>query len=61
MAEEKFDRVILESPEEGNKELTPEQFRAIPIAQRVDRLVKGQFKFFKNGQPVSPMDALKVS
>lgn len=60
MANEKFDKVILESPEEGTKELTPEQFRAIPIGKRVDLLVKGCFKFFKDGQVISPAEALKV-
>ncbi len=61
MAEEKFDKVVLEVPGEAAKELTPEQFRAFPIAQRVDLLVKGQFKFFKSGAPVSPMEALRAS
>ena len=60
MANEKFDKVIMESPEGGTKELTQDQFRAIPIAQRVDLLVKGKFKFFKDGQAVTPMEALKV-
>jgi hypothetical protein len=61
MANEKFDQVILESPEEGVKPLTPDEFRAIPIAKRVDMLCKGQFKFFKDGAAVAPMDALRAS
>ena len=61
MGNEKFDKVILESPDEGTKELTPDQFRAIPIAKRVDMLVKGHFKFYKGGVLVPPMEALKVS
>ena len=61
MADEKFDKVVMEVPGEGSKELTPVEFRAVPIAKRVDLLVKGQFKFFKGGQPVSAMEALKVS
>jgi hypothetical protein len=61
MANEKFDKVVLESPEEGMKQFTPDEFRAIPIAKRVDLLCKGQFKFYKDGVPVPAMDALKAS
>ena len=61
MANEKFDKVVLESPEEGTKQLTPDEFRAIPIAKRVDMLCKGQFKFFKDGAAVQAMDALRAS
>ena len=59
MAEEKFDKVVLEAPGEPVKELTPEEFRAFPLAKRVDLLVKGQFKFYKNGAVLSPLEALK--
>ncbi len=61
MADEKFDKVVLEIPGEGAKDLTPDEFRAFPIAKRVDLLVKGQFKFFKDGKLVSAMEALRVS
>jgi len=61
MADEKFDKVVMEIPGEGMKELTPVEFRALPIAKRVDLLVKGYFKFFKEGKPVPAMEALKVS
>jgi hypothetical protein len=61
MANEKFDKVILEIPGEETKALTPEEFRAIPIARRVDLLCKGQFKFYKEGAALLPMDALKAS
>jgi hypothetical protein len=60
MADEKFDKVVMESPGEAPREMTPQEFRAVPIAKRVDLLVKGQFKFYKGGQPVSPMEALKI-
>lgn len=60
MAEEKFDKVVLEVPGEPAKEMTPEQFRAFPIAQRVDLLIKGYFKFYKNGAALSPLEALRV-
>ena len=58
MADEKFDKVTMEIPGEGAKDLTPGEFRAVPIAKRVDLLVKGQFKFFKDGKPVPAMEAL---
>ncbi len=61
MADEKFDKVVLEIPGEPAKELTPGQFRAFPIAQRVDLLVKGCFKFYKNGVVLTPLEALRVS
>jgi hypothetical protein len=61
MADEKFDRVMMEIPGEGTKPLTPEEFRAFPIVKRVDMLVKGQFKFFKDGKAISAMEALRAS
>ena len=61
MAEEKFDKVMMEIPGEGTKQLTLEEFRAIPIAKRVDMLVKGHFKFFKDGKAISAMEALRAS
>ncbi|GEM_PF-4552035 len=60
MAEERFDKVVLEMPGEPVKELTPAEFRAFPIAKRVDLLVKGYFKFYKNGASVSALEALKA-
>jgi hypothetical protein len=33
----------------------------LPLDKRVDMLVKNQLSFFKNGQSISPMDALKFS
>ena len=59
MAEEKFDKVILQKPGEEAREITPEAFRAIPLGERVDLLVKGCFKFYKDGQPVSALEAMK--
>jgi hypothetical protein len=61
MAEEKFDKVILVIEGEPLKELTFEGFKALPLDKRVDMLVKNQLSFFKNGQSISPMDALKFS
>ena len=59
MAEEKFDKVILEKPGESPRQMTPEEFRAIPLSDRVSLLVQGSFKFFKDGQPVSALEAMK--
>ncbi len=61
MADEKFDKVMMEIPGEETKELSPAEFKALPIAKRVDLLVKGYFKFFKDGKPIPAMEALKVS
>lgn len=61
MAEEKFDKVIMEIEGQAPKELTFEAFKALPLDKRVEMLVKNQFSFFKNGQAVSPMEALKFS
>ncbi len=59
-SENKFDQVMFHDPIGGAKTMTPEEFRAIPIAKRVDWLCKGWFKFYREGNPVPAIEALKV-
>ena len=61
MADEKFDKVIMEIEGQAAKELTYVDFKALPLDKRVEMLVKNQLSFFKNGAAISPMDALKFS
>jgi hypothetical protein len=56
-----FDKAILESLTDGIKTYSPEEFQAISIVQRVEMLCRGQFKFYKNGNLVPAIEALRVS
>jgi hypothetical protein len=54
-----FDRATITYPDGRIAQLTPEQFYAIPLGERIELLTGGRMKFEKDNQPVSPMQALK--
>ena len=56
----KFDRVELHQLDGQVRELTPEQFRAMPAVERVQGIGQGRFRFSLAGQNVRPIDAIKV-
>jgi hypothetical protein len=46
-------------PDGRSASLTPAEFYAIPLADRIQLLTKKCLKFEKNNLPISPVDALK--
>jgi hypothetical protein len=54
-----FDRATISYPDGRIAELTPEQFYALPLGERIELLTRGQMKFEKNKAPISPLEALK--
>jgi hypothetical protein len=55
------DKVIVRSPDGTEKTLTPAEFQAIPLGDRIELMTTGRVKFFKNGQPISALDAVRRS
>jgi hypothetical protein len=54
-----FDRAMIKYPDGRYSTLTPAEFYAIPLGERIELLTKKCLKFEKDNQPVSPFDALK--
>jgi hypothetical protein len=54
-----FDRATIQYPDGRVAQLTPEQFYAVPLGERIELLTGGRIKFTKDNQPISPLDALR--
>ena len=56
-----FDRALVTYPDGRSATLTPAEFYAIPLANRIELLTSKCLKFEKDNQPIAPYDALKKS
>jgi hypothetical protein len=54
-----FDRAMVTYPDGRLASLTPDQFYAIPLAERIQLLTSRCLKFEKNNLPIAPFDALR--
>jgi hypothetical protein len=54
-----FDRATISYPDGHVAVLTPEEFYALPLGDRIELLTRGRMKFEKDNLPISPLDALK--
>ncbi|HEX6641395.1 MAG TPA: hypothetical protein VF215_09800 [Thermoanaerobaculia bacterium] len=54
-----FDRATISYPDGRIAQLTPAEFYALPLGERIEMLTQGRMKFEKDRQPVSPLEALK--
>jgi hypothetical protein len=54
-----FDVATITYPDGRIAKLSPAEFAAIPLGQRIELLTASRIKFEKDKQPMSPMLALK--
>jgi hypothetical protein len=54
-----FDRATITYPDGRVAQLTPAEFYALPLGERIELLTGGRMKFEKNNAPVSPLEALR--
>ena len=54
-----FDKAIIVTPDGREKPLSPTEFLAIPLGERIELLTASKIKFFRNGQPISPIEAVR--
>jgi hypothetical protein len=54
-----FDRALVTYPDGRSATLTPADFYAIPLADRINLLTAKCLTFEKDNQRISPLDALK--
>ena len=53
-----FDRVVYSDPTGASRDLTPSEFFALPLAQRIQAVVQQKAVFFSGDQKVDSKDAL---
>jgi hypothetical protein len=56
-----YDQVSMQMPGGGHNLLTPAEFERIPLSERVHLLLTGKLVFLKDGQVISPRDALSAN
>jgi hypothetical protein len=54
-----FDRALVTYPDGRLAALTPAEFYAIPLAERIQLLTTRCLKFEKDSLPIAPFDALR--
>ena len=54
-----FNRATINYPDGRVAQLTPAEFYAIPLGERIELLTSGRMKFERDKQPISPLEALK--
>lgn len=54
-----FDRATINYPDGRIAQLTPAEFYALPLGERIELLTGGRMKFEKDNMPVSPLEALR--
>jgi hypothetical protein len=54
-----FDRATINYPDGRVAQLTPAEFYAIPLGERIELLTQGRMKFERDKHAISPLEALK--
>jgi hypothetical protein len=54
-----FDLATIQFPDGRVAQVTPPEFYAIPLGERIQLLTSSRIKFHKDKQLISPLDALK--
>lgn len=53
-----FDTAVLEQPTGATQRMTPEEFEALPLDQRIKALIGKKLKFYKGGTEINSKEAL---
>jgi hypothetical protein len=54
-----FERATVRYPDGRVAVMTPPEFYAIPLGERIELLTAGRLRFEKDNQPISPIEALR--
>jgi hypothetical protein len=54
-----FERATVHYPDGRVVRLTPQEFYAIPLGERIELLTAGRLRFEKDNHPISPIEALR--
>lgn len=54
-----FDKVVIKTGEGQEKSATAAEFLAIPLGERIELMTTSRVKFFRDGQQISALDAVR--
>ena len=54
-----FDKAIIRMPDGAEKILSPAEFLAIPLGERIDLMTASRIKFYRGGEVISPLEAMR--
>ena len=54
-----FDKAIVTTKDGQEKSVNAAEFMAIPLGERIELMTTSKVKFFKDGQPISALDAVR--
>ena len=54
-----FDKAIIRMPGGQEKLVSPAEFLAIPLGDRIEMMTSSRIKFYRGGQVISPLDAVR--
>jgi hypothetical protein len=54
-----FDRAMINYPDGRAAAVSPAEFYAIPLGERIELLTASRIKFEKDGRIISPLEALR--
>lgn len=54
-----FERATVHYPDGRVAVMTPPEFYAIPLGERIELLTSGRLRFEKDNRPISPIEALR--
>ncbi len=54
-----FDRAVIQSPDGKERVVSPDEFLMIPLGERIELMTGRKVKFYRAGQVISPLDAVR--
>jgi hypothetical protein len=54
-----FDKAVVQTPDGQERTFDPAEFLAIPLGDRIQWMTASKVKFYRNGQQISPLEAVR--
>ena len=54
-----FDKAAIVAPDGREKLLTPAEFLAIPLGERIELMTGSKIRFYRGGEVISPLEAVR--
>ena len=54
-----FDKAIIQMPDGREQLVSPSEFLMIPLNERIELMTASRVKFYRDGQIMSPLDAVR--
>jgi hypothetical protein len=54
-----FEEAIIRMPDGQEQRVSHDEFMTIPLSERIELMTASRIKFFRDGQPISPIEAVR--